>query len=557
MAIVLGTSYFDTYANYQLAYDLLSQSVSDNTSTVRFYGILNVTGNNISWSSGTASVHTASQGIGTYYSRGTYTVIQRDFTFGHDSNGNFSAYIGASINTTYKSGSCGGTLTLPKINRGAKTDSVEGTDIDGNFKVNYTKYMDNYSYKLRISITNGIELEKFDYNASGETFTLSNATKQELYSRIGTSNSISLGFAVEAWNNGSLVTSGNEVIITARLVDANPIFNNFTFEDVNATTVALTGDNTKCINGYSNIQATITTANKAEAQKGATMSKYRFTIGSKSSDIAYSSNGDVSSIISNVENGTFNVFAIDSRNNSTLVTKLASEEINYEPLYIDKQNCSFIRDYNQVGENAILTLSGTFWNDDFGDVTNSLTVTYKLKKTDSSIWITGTTTIAPTTTDNTFSFTGQIASDNVNTKWDLDASYNVEVTVSDELSSSKVELILNSSIPTISLDKEGVGIMCAYDSSLGGYLQVNGEVIGNPIDEYSTSEIKTNKVWKDGRPIYRGIVYISSQTGDGSTPLVLYNLPTGCVTSEIKFISGGGFNQADSNYLPIDRKSVV
>ena len=172
MATVLGTSYFDSYANYQLAYDLLSQDIGTNSSRVRLYGILNVTGSYISWNSGTASVHTESQGIGTYYSRGSYTVIQRDFTFGHDSNGNFSQYIGASINTTHKSGPCGGVLTLPKINRGAKTDSVEGTNIDGNFKVNYTKYIESYTYKLRISIPNVVELEKIDYNTSGEVVEL-------------------------------------------------------------------------------------------------------------------------------------------------------------------------------------------------------------------------------------------------------------------------------------------------------------------------------------------------------------------------------------------------
>lgn len=509
MATVLGTSYFDGYANYQLAYDLLSQDISTNSSRVRLYGILNVTGSSIGWSSGTASVHTESQGIGTSYSRGSYIVIQRDFTFYHDGNGNFSAYIGASINTTYKSGSTGGTLTLPKINRGAKTDSVEGTDIDGNFKVNYTKYMDNYSYKLRISIPEVLELEKIDYNTSGETFTLSNTTKQELYSRIGTSNSISLGFAVEAWNNGSVVTRGNEVIITARLVDANPIFSNFTFEDVNATTVALTGDNTKCINGYSNIRATITTSNKAEAQKGATMSKYRFVVGNTSSDIAYSSDSEVSSIIAKVESGTFNVYAIDSRNNSTLVTKLATSEIVYTPLYVDKQNCKIERNDNRVGANAILTLNGSVWNGSFGDVTNSITsVTYKFKKTNSSQWITGTTTITPTISDNSFTFTGQIASDNQDTTWDLDSSYNIQVTINDELSNGTVEFVLNSAIPTISIDRNGVGIMCAYDSSIGGSLQVNGERI-DVSDVYSLSEVKTNKVWIDGKPIYRKVVAVN------------------------------------------------
>ena len=509
MATVLGTSYFDSYANYQLAYDLLSQDISTNSSRVRLYGILNVSGNSIGWSSGTVSVHTESQGIGTSYSRGSYIVIQRDFTFYHDGNGNFSAYIGASINTTYKSGSTGGTLTLPKIDRVARTDSVEGSDIDGNFKVNYTKYIPNYTYKLRISIPNVVELEKIDYNTSGEVFTLSNTTIQDLYSRIGTSNSISLGFAVETYSGSTTISRGNEVIITGRLLNANPIFSDFEFEDTNARTLALTGDSTKCIIGYSNIKAIISTINKAEAQKGATMSKYRFVVGNTSSDIAYSSDSEVSSIITKVESGTFNVYAIDSRNNSTLVTKLATSEITYTPLYVDKQNCKIERNDNRVGANAILTLNGSVWNGSFGDVTNSITsVTYKFKKTNSSQWITGTTTITPTISDNSFTFTGQIASDNLDTTWDLDSSYNIQVTINDELSNGTVEFVLNSAIPTISIDRNGVGIMCAYDSSIGGSLQVNGERI-DVSDVYSTSEVKTNKVWIDNKPIYRKVVAVN------------------------------------------------
>lgn len=113
-----------TGCSYELAYDLLSQSVANNTSTVRLYGILHVTNNYVSWSRGSASVHTSGlQPIGTYYARGDHTVITRDFTFGHNSSGDFSTYIGASLSTTFVSGDCGGTLTLPRIPRYASINS--------------------------------------------------------------------------------------------------------------------------------------------------------------------------------------------------------------------------------------------------------------------------------------------------------------------------------------------------------------------------------------------------------------------------------------------------
>ena len=36
---VVATSYFDTWANYQVGYDIISQSVENNTTSIRFYGV--------------------------------------------------------------------------------------------------------------------------------------------------------------------------------------------------------------------------------------------------------------------------------------------------------------------------------------------------------------------------------------------------------------------------------------------------------------------------------------------------------------------------------------
>ena len=102
--IVVATSYFDTYANYQIGYDLISQSKQTNSSVVTFYGILNVTGNYVSWSSGSAWVWGTQWGLGTYYSRGSYVIVQQsNVTIYHDANGNFTGTLNGGINTSYKS----------------------------------------------------------------------------------------------------------------------------------------------------------------------------------------------------------------------------------------------------------------------------------------------------------------------------------------------------------------------------------------------------------------------------------------------------------------------
>lgn len=545
MAISLGIKQLNG-CSYELAYDLLGQSTEGNYSNVRLYGILHVTNNYVAWSRGSASVHTSGlQEIGTYYSRGDYTLITRDFTFYHDNNGNFSVFIGASLSTTFTSGDTGGVLTLPSIPRYAKI-----TNCIGDFNDEQTPWFD-FSNPANSSMSCWLEVNPNSEhlcirNLSGSsgryTWELTETERNQLRAKLVNANNGKGIIRIGLYSTIGGSTQASFVDRNFSIINANPVFSNFEVEDVNPITLALTGDSSVNVNGYSNIKASISVSNKAEAIKQATMKKYQFRIGSGNPiDINYSSDSEVYGIINKANSGTYNVYAIDSRQNTTLVTKLASSEIVYQPILIDKQNSSIARNDNQVGENAILTLNGTIWNDDFGQVVNSIkSVTYRFKKTDDTQWITGTTTITPTVNQNNFTFTGLIASDNLDTSWDLNSSYNVEVTINDELSTSTIEFILNSAIPTLSLDKEGVGIMCAYDSNLGGYLQV----AGMRFDAYTTEEIPVG-IWIDGKTIYRTILEVS-MTPDtvGKYDVSDYNI------DEMVYLGGMYYSPTNKFYIP-------
>lgn len=406
----------------------------------------------------------------------------RDITIYHDvASGQGSTNINCKVTTPWSLGSAESNTTIYTNVWPRQANITNATDF--NDEENPTIYYSNQagnnvsSLQARIENSNGtvayVDYRDVSKTSSQYTFPLTEAERNTLRAAC-TTNSMTVKFVLRTIISGS--TFWSTMNKTMRLVNYNPTFTDFTFEDTNPITVALTGNNQNCINGFSNIQATISTVNKAIANKQATMSKYRFVIGDKSTDITYSADNNVSGTINNAQNGTYQVYAIDNRNNSTLVTKLANETINYQTIYLNPNSSYIQRDNNQVGTAAILTLNGTFWNGDFGTVNNAIeSVSYKFKKTNSSTWIDGTTVITPTISDNNFSFSGQIASDNQDTSWDLQDSYNVQIIVEDKLSISTINLILNSAIPTMSIDKNGVGIMCAYDETLGGYLQVNGK----------------------------------------------------------------------------------
>ena len=466
----------------KLYYDI-SQNINENYSDVTF-SLDFVSQDGYSGSGASTNGYINSNWVGSTTSIGVNTTIHlgsRTDRYYHNSDGTGSAGYSVEISSPWGIGTAKveGSLTLPTIPRASQPsiNTWPNNSPDFNIGDTITIHMNrkakfthkvyfvygNTSYLVAQGVTN---------NCTFDT----NLVASDLYDLIPSSNVYSNVISVQTYSGNTLVGT-KTCNYNARVVNANPIFSDFEIEDVNSTTLALTGDSSVNVRGYSNTQVTISSVNKATAQKGASMIKYRYSNGDKTTDINYS-DSDVNGTINGTTSGTHNVYAIDSRNNTTLVTKLSSQVINYENIFIDKQNSSLLRNNSGVGSGAILTLNGSIWNNSFGLVTNSITnVSYKLKKTDSSTWINGTTTITPTIGGNTFTFTGLIASDNQDTTWDLDGTYNVQVIVEDELSSYTIDLILNSAVPTISLDKNGVGIMCAYDSSLGEKLQVDGKII--------------------------------------------------------------------------------
>jgi hypothetical protein len=152
----------------------------------------------------------------------TITVASGTIRVNHDADGGKQIPFSASFtdNSNGKgSASLSGAFTLTKINRYAVTNSVTGSNIEENFSVNYTKYISNWSYKLRISIPSVKELERIDYPTSGTIFQLSKATIEELYDRYPDTNTFNLGFRVETWNGNTKLSDGNEKIISCTKVD--------------------------------------------------------------------------------------------------------------------------------------------------------------------------------------------------------------------------------------------------------------------------------------------------------------------------------------------------
>ena len=307
------------------------------------------------------------------------------------------------------------------------------------------------------------------------SYTWSAAQILSMLQYIKTSNSSSIKIGIITYGNAEYYS---EKIGTLNVVNSNPIFSNFTYQDTNNATTALTGNNQIIIKGYSNVKGIISTANKAIAQNSADMSKYRFIIGDVQKEANYSSDSEVGITISNANNNVFNMYAIDSRGNSTLKTISPStykaySNINIKSAVAERQN-------NGIGSSVVLTFAGDIWNNSFGSVQNEITsCIYKYKKTNSNTWLTGETNIMPDVKGQSYSKSILIKGDKGAEGFEVSSSYNVQIIIKDKLSTYTYELLIGTGKPGIAITANGIAFFNMYDESLGGAVQITGDLYVN------------------------------------------------------------------------------
>lgn len=265
----------------------------------------------------------------------------------------------------------------------------------------------------------------------------------------------------------------------------NPVFSNFSYEDTNNKTKALTGNNQILVNGYSNLKVTISTANKAYSNYASPINKYRLNIGNMSSvEAAFSNTNPVYISINSINSPSITVTAIDGRNYTTQVPKTATFKGYFKPII---KSMIAVRGNGGVGSQVTLSFDGEWWNDNFGKVNNTIkTIEYYYKKTTDTTWTKGNVSIIPIINKNNFSGNILIEGPNADDKgFDVSTSYNIKISATDALATStEYQTILGSGTPGIALCNNKVAIGQKYDEELGGTLQVDGYDVSNKFNQY-------------------------------------------------------------------------
>lgn len=399
------------------------------------------------------------------------------FDVPHNSDGSKTIDISASFsnNVSPSSGSASGNMTLTKIPRQANVVSVPDFNDEDNPSISYSNSAGNSVTSLQacISLTGATDdIAYRDIPKTGDTyiFELTEEERNVLRSATITSNSRKVYFYVRTIIGG--VTYYSYLPSNFTIINAIPIFSTYSYEDINDETLELTGNKLSIIKKYSTLKATVLAEDKAVAQKLATMSYYQIDNIKEN----YSDTDDVVLLVNNYDKNTIILQAVDSRSNSNPIEQTIAEFIEYEDL--TKGSITLSRSNNGVGEFVTLKFNGTFWNGNFGQVDNELLVTYKYKKTTSQEYVIGTTSIVPTINENSFSFNNLIAGDTEENGFDINDSYDIEVEVSDKLSSVIFSGVIGTGIPAIAIYKNKVSLGDKYDTSLGG-IQLWGDIYVN------------------------------------------------------------------------------
>lgn len=272
-------------------------------------------GQNYPWGTGTTTVHRNSAGVGFgFTARMDVNMANGPYlTSGWVTVGDSVATVYREANLTALSMDAGG---IPATDEGPiwlEFSNPGGATVQG--------FIDSLSGGGRL-YTSGSVGSRFNFpNLAGGSLT----TILQNNSPNSNTSSIRIGIYSQIGGHNTYDYRDRPYTIKNNLGQANPTYADFEYLDENATTVAITGSDQVLVQGKSDLKVTVPIADKATANKGASMASYLFSIGAYSQSQAWSNTVDVVQdigVVSDVSGDqTVSVRALDSRGNGTTVTK--------------------------------------------------------------------------------------------------------------------------------------------------------------------------------------------------------------------------------------------
>ena len=386
----------------QIQYNVYCQSSGSGSISSNHYLYFNINGNDKK--NETVKVNVSSPNAYIAIASGTTEAIA------HNSDGSKSVSFSAQIKASSYgvSASLSGTFTLTTIARASSVSGGSG-NIGSTSTISISRASSSFTHTLRYTFGT---LSGTIATGVGTTYTWTIPTT--FYAQIPNAK-IGQGTIYCDTYSGSTLVGTKSTLFTATATEGNcrPTVS-ATIKDTNSTTTALTGNSSKLVKYKSTAQLVITSTVKNSASiKSVTVNGTNV-----------GTSGTITLNYSNVSTASFTIVTTDSRGYTNTSYVLTPSYVNYVPLTL---NANFFRPQPTTGE-VQLTYSGNYFNGSFGSVSNTLTITWKYKKSTDSSYTTGGT-ITPTISGNKISS----ATISLGTDFDYQTAYNFQITATDKL----------------------------------------------------------------------------------------------------------------------------
>ena len=388
----------------------------------------------------------------------TGTVVSSgELAIGHDTNGakSFSAYVECAIYVKTVNCKGSGSWSLPDIGRASQPSLNTWPTNSPTFNIGDTIVVHMNRKSTVFTHTVVLKLGSYSYTiGTGVTDNISLDTDRiaaNLYAQMPYSNSMTGEIAVTTYS-GSTVIGTSSCAIIAHVVNSNPTFN-VSYEDANAKTVAITGNNQYIIRNNSTLKISVS---NAEALNSATLKALTAVI-----------NGNAVTGTLNGSTGVINAGTVNTSRDTKITVKLMDSRGNEGTKEVT------VSVYDWALPSAIIKLNrkNNFYSESILNVNanyasiggkNSITIKYRIKKVANSTYSTYTT-----------------IQNNADTNFTADNEYewDVQVNVADRLGNATYNLVLQRGIPIAYVDtkKNSLGVNCfpKHDKSL----EINGKTV--------------------------------------------------------------------------------
>lgn len=330
-------------------------------------------------------------------------------------------------------GEISGTFTLNTIPRASSVSGGSG-NIGGKTTISVSRASTSFTHTLRYAFGS---LSGTIATGVGDSYTWTIPTS--FYAQIPSDPNGVGTIYCDTYSGSTLVgTKTTSFTATADKETCKPTVS-ATIKDTNSTTIALTGNANKLIRYKSTAQLVITSTPKNSATiKNVTVN--RATVGTSNS---------ITLNYSNVSTDNFAIIATDTREYPSSTVTVSPSYVNYVPLTL---NTTIFRP-QPTGTEVQMTYSGNYFNDSFGSVANTLSITWKYKVKGASSWTNGGT-ITPTLSGNTISS----KTISLGTNYNYQTAYEFQITAVDKLTNSVQVIPISVGLPVFHWGKDFMSV---------------------------------------------------------------------------------------------------